>query len=570
MTMTDGTENPQLNNQAPKYSTVIPVEYTRNRGYSNTPASDYVVEQYRAHDDYIQTEELSTSQGALYSVSQRVPPASTSYASLCPTDAGFVSEQGGYSSLNSEWECDRAMSTSDAVKDGSSDALSDKQTNDTNTTLSAPSSVTSTTSSGGRNECLQGPVVPICVYLFNRIALIMEVEDVSSATNEVLCQAIINCDEVNLNKQLTHQVFTLWMRSPLLELQLKPNHKPYQIRQNWKHLVEQYSDASFKRQQRDDPLVSFQRNVFFQQHIEEKIKDQKILELLYEEAKHNILDGKYPCEVSHYIMLGGIQARIELGPYNPQVHSTHYFREEQSKFLPAHVRKSATWAWLPVSSKNSAEVRLLEQFKRIPHSATNRKLLRKYLEFCWSLPFYGSAFFEGQIEQPILGLMSLISYQDVPVLVAINSKCIYVIDDNQCTVLLGLRYEELSWDYARPSKENDPNCLPCLFLQFPAVENGSRVSKILQVFSRQASLMDSLIKTFVQQLKQKSFGDEPDRVFDQVTSENETHASLSSNYFPYNSSNLPSLSNKLNKLTLATFDEDGHIIGQMGSWSFSY
>lgn len=118
-------------------------------------------------------------------------------------------------------------------------------------------------------------------------------------------------------------------------------------------------------------------------------RDQRILELLYEEARHNILESRYPCEVAHYIMLGGIQAGIELGAYNPQIHSTHYFREEQAKYLPMHVRKSATWTWLPISSKNSAEVRLLEQFKRIPISATNRKLMRKYLEFCWSLPFYG-------------------------------------------------------------------------------------------------------------------------------------------------------------------------------------
>lgn len=118
-------------------------------------------------------------------------------------------------------------------------------------------------------------------------------------------------------------------------------------------------------------------------------RDQKILELLYEEARDNILQGRYPCEVAHYIMLGGIQARIELGPYNHQIHSTHYFREEQAKYLPIHVRKSPNWTWLPISSKNSAEVRLLEQFKRIPISATNRKLMKKYLEFCWSLPFYG-------------------------------------------------------------------------------------------------------------------------------------------------------------------------------------
>lgn len=88
------------------------------------------------------------------------------------------------------------------------------------------------------------------------------------------------------------------------------------------------------------------------------------------------------------------------------------------------------------------------------------------------------------------------------------------------TVLLGLRYEEFSWDHAKPSKEDDPNCLPCLFLQFVVVENGARVSKILQVFSRQAGLMDSLISNFVQQLKRKSSGDEPDRAFDQMSTEN--------------------------------------------------
>lgn len=30
------------------------------------------------------------------------------------------------------------------------------------------------------------------------------------------------------------------------------------------------------------------------------------------------------------------------------------------------------------------------------------------------------------------------------------------------------------------------------------------------------------------------------------------------------------LSNKLSRLTLATFDEDGNCIGQMGSWTFEY
>ncbi len=43
-----------------------------------------------------------------------------------------------------------------------------------------------------------------------------------------------------------------------------------------------------------------------------------------------------------------------------------------------------------------------------------------------------SAFFQGQIEQPVRGLTSLITHQDIPVLVAINSQGVYVIDDIQC------------------------------------------------------------------------------------------------------------------------------------------
>ena len=55
-------------------------------------------------------------------------------------------------------------------------------------------------------------------------------------------------------------------------------------------------------------------------------RDHKILELLYEEAKYNILTGRYPCEISDYIMLGGIQARLELGPYDMAIHTPSYFR----------------------------------------------------------------------------------------------------------------------------------------------------------------------------------------------------------------------------------------------------
>lgn len=102
-----------------------------------------------------------------------------------------------------------------------------------------------------------------------------------------------------------------------------------------------------------------------------------------------MLNGRYVLEAAHAIMLGGIQARIELGQYSPHAHTIGFFRESQARFLPQHVAKSSSWSWMPYSRKTSAEVKLLEQYKRVPTSATTRKLMRKYLEFCWALPFYG-------------------------------------------------------------------------------------------------------------------------------------------------------------------------------------
>lgn len=45
--------------------------------------------------------------------------------------------------------------------------------------------------------------------------------------------------------------------------------------------------------------------------------------------------------------------------------------------------------------------------------------------------YFRAAFFEGQIEQPVRGLTSLMTHQDIPVLVAVNARGVYVIDEIQ-------------------------------------------------------------------------------------------------------------------------------------------
>lgn len=51
-----------------------------------------------------------------------------------------------------------------------------------------------------------------------------------------------------------------------------------------------------------------------------------IMELLYEEAKFNVLQGRYPCEANLCETLGSLQAKLELGAYDSDIHTPDFFK----------------------------------------------------------------------------------------------------------------------------------------------------------------------------------------------------------------------------------------------------
>lgn len=55
-------------------------------------------------------------------------------------------------------------------------------------------------------------------------------------------------------------------------------------------------------------------------------REGRIIELLYEEAREHVIKGRYPCGSARAVALGALQARIQLGPYDPLIHTTHFFR----------------------------------------------------------------------------------------------------------------------------------------------------------------------------------------------------------------------------------------------------
>jgi hypothetical protein len=116
-------------------------------------------------------------------------------------------------------------------------------------------------------------VIPTVVYLMSRIAVHMEIEGTAQCPAQVMLAAALGCEELGIsNKLLAQSVFGLWMSSSLLEIQLKPHHRPYSVRVAWSNLLDKNSHGKELDKCADDPMTTLRRNIFYARRDEEKIK----------------------------------------------------------------------------------------------------------------------------------------------------------------------------------------------------------------------------------------------------------------------------------------------------------
>lgn len=135
--------------------------------------------------------------------------------------------------------------------------------------------------------------VRIAVYLMTEVFLTMDIEQNSTAhqiLTMIQSEAELGLARTPLPTGQT--VFALWLCSSKLEVQLRPNHKPIELATKWNRLVKKYSSETEDTD--EEPLLCLRRNVFLSRTDEEQIKEAKVLELLYAEARNNVLQGKQP------------------------------------------------------------------------------------------------------------------------------------------------------------------------------------------------------------------------------------------------------------------------------------
>ncbi|XP_020785877.1 FERM domain-containing protein 8 [Boleophthalmus pectinirostris] len=335
----------------------------------------------------------------------------------------------------------------------------------------------------------------VVIYLFGDSVVHLTVEGLGSTTVQELGRSVR--EALNIPDSI-QDVFAFWLCSPLLELQLKPRHQPYKLCRQWHDLLYRFTEASEEDISQDEPFLQYRRNVFYSKSKELQIEDEDVLRLLYEEAKSNILTGRYPCDPEHWNSLGALSLAIEEGCGIENQKLTTTIKEKKlSSFLPAHVALGSGGLLSTLRGKSSRqaalEQSLLEEYRKISTSSECTQLLHQYLNTCHSLPYYGCGFFGGEIDKPVQGILQRGRRKAVSVGICLEG--VYVMDVKEKHVLLGLRFSELSWDHTYPEEEGDSHIL---WLEFDGEEDGTPVNKLLKIYSKQAELMSGFIEYCVE------------------------------------------------------------------------
>ncbi|XP_071810414.1 putative FERM domain-containing protein FRMD8P1 isoform X1 [Asterias amurensis] len=443
--------------------------------------------------------------------------------------------------------------------------------------------------------------IDVCVFVKNGTGHEFYLENALVETAEDLTNRML---EYLRLPEMAKDIFFVWIMSPLLQLQLKSHHIPFKLCRKWHDLVDKFTTATEEQKANDEPMLCFQRNAFFPKCKESQITDPKILRLLFDEAKTNILEGHYPCEADDFEYLAGILAFLEHGKYNPEDHPNGLMKNTKpspdnastssqnnsnqmlnkdplQRYIPACMCKGGS-RWIKNKGFATMEQRIVGHWDHVTEKVKTKAAGYKlFLEFCWKLPFYGCVFFSGQIERQS-STVSLRDTKDRPVHIGINREAVFVIDLAKQELILGLTFDELSWEYTEPT-EDRPDCLPCLWLEFDSHESGKKCSKVLQIFSKQAVMMNAMIEASVDELNKQDIEGKHRKktVMDGLLSESndqengmdsvDGHISLtrvameaSAPAFGILPVKEPktAICNKMDRLCLATFSEKGDLISR--------
>ncbi|ELT97767.1 hypothetical protein CAPTEDRAFT_226695 [Capitella teleta] len=263
-------------------------------------------------------------------------------------------------------------------------------------------------------------------------------------------------------------VFTIWICSRNLQLQLKPEHKPIQHLNDWKRKIVQLLTSWDPS--REDAQLFWRRHASLSMTKEKMVRHPVAIRLLFYEAYHNYINSYYPCSTQDAVILGGILLQLNHGDYDSRKARNIIVSESALKSLIPGTKKS--------EKNQNWSKELLTQYKAFSQRMINRNrsvqvLQHQFLKICWNLTVYGSAFFTGKVNLKN-------ARQLTEVFIGINDIGIHIIVVPTKNMLQTFSYDTIEWLH---DKENE-----MLVIQMKELNKGG-----MQIKTRQAGLVKHLM-----------------------------------------------------------------------------
>ncbi|KJH50921.1 hypothetical protein DICVIV_02882 [Dictyocaulus viviparus] len=413
------------------------------------------------------------------------------------------------------------------------------------------------------------------------------IPDGRSATAEYIVELM--GAEYGVDRAIAKEAFSLWMISDLLEVQLKPHHKPYEMWRSWSEVLEKFATSESESKKKDDePVLFFRRNVQMSETREQQIVTfcSNALEILLTDARSSLFLNRCPMSSEKAAELAGFGFAMEDGVYDQQIHNVDWLRMHLDDQLPARMADAIRGPMLlgkALSGFNELEACVIEWWKKgsaVVKKDGIKEIRRQFLsKLRESTPCYGAAFFRGIIERPEinpLNIRKVFNYlisgaPDTEVLVGVNNEFISIIDCSRHDLLLVQRVRDCTWRKLIYSPDEiKKGYQHLLFLSFPdddyiksrsdfflgrSESLASMKMNILHIFSSQTILMNAMLNSV-----KLNLGDEDDQLYEYDSNHSGCYPSTSRATVSRN----PSLS-KCNRMCLASF-EDGKFVKAKGSY----
>lgn len=287
--------------------------------------------------------------------------------------------------------------------------------------------------------------------------------------------------EFNMPETPYGDIFTIWICSPSLELQLKPEHKPLEQINSWKRrIVGNLTDGDPKN---EEPILKWRRNAKISLIVEREVPHPDAVRLLFHEAEFNYINAFYPCKEQDVWLFASILLYLKFGSQD---------QHGAKAFLNNH-RNLQQLVPVPNLKKNSnLATKILAQYRelcsgRTEGNNTRIRLQTQFLNSCRNLTVYGSAFFTGGLQ--VSGTKGSVK-DHVKCYIAVNDVGIHIIHYQSRLMLHSFKYSEIAWQL----HEYGILELTVVNLHGEVRQSDRHQRKQLKLITKQAGMINHLMK----------------------------------------------------------------------------